>query len=156
MLIWSCVLLSVGWKFISLQGWICLLPLVHLVWLGKGPNVTNRGKMKIADRQALRRSCLSSLPSHSRPELRSRAAASRPLRLWLPTCSVQSRHPQGEHPTFSLSWPVACAHPNPGSCCHSQLPSLRVSASDLLLTLYTCWIQLQSLPTASPWLSAQL
>lgn len=76
--------------------------------------------MKTAERQALCKPCLSSLPSYSSPELQNCASVLRHLRVWLPICSVQSRHPQGEHQTFSLSWPLARAHLNLGFYCNSQ------------------------------------
>lgn len=94
--------------------------------------------MKTADRQAGCKPCLSSLPSCSSPELQHCASVFRPLWVWVPICSVQSEHPQGEHQAFFLLWPVARAHLNLGFYCNSQPSSLRVSASDLLLTLYTC------------------
>lgn len=84
--------------------------------------------------------------SHPTAALRCRTASvSRSLWVW---CPVQS--PQGEHQNSLLSWPAAHAHPNLG--CNTLPSSPRFP--DPLLTLYTCCIQLESLFTASPWLSA--
>lgn len=101
--------------------------------------------------------CLAQAVSHPTSVLSCKTASVFSL-LWaqLPVRSVQSRRPQGEHQTFPPLWPVAHAPLNLGSRCNSQPASPRVCASDLLLALYTCCIQLQSLFSASPWLSAQL
>jgi len=143
-------LLSIWWKFISLQGQMCLLLWVHFVWL-KVLVVINWGKNEAADKPVLCVPCPSSL---LHKQLQSciclRPSECGCLYAWhkAAPCEV------GVKPF--LPSPAVRAHLTTRLPCHSQPSFPGAFASALLPASYMCCTQLQWLLTARPWLSAQL